>query len=240
MTAGTAQDGGFAPALLAWYDRHGRKQLPWQAPRTPYRVWLSEIMLQQTQVATVIGYFQRFVDALPDPVRASVLDAAVFGMEFDVDVVARVIGGEALAAPSPWRRAESVLRTTDERIWRFRHEHRPRLRRVGRVAGRVPPHRRQHALVRHAVPRPQLLRPHRPVEKHRRRALDVVDRDLVLPGPAQPLLVAQVPGHVVRLRHQPCEFDVQPPAPCELIREAHHAVDVRDQPRRQIAFETLT
>ena len=66
MTAGTAQDGGFAPALLAWYDRHGRKQLPWQAPRTPYRVWLSEIMLQQTQVATVIGYFQRFVDALPD------------------------------------------------------------------------------------------------------------------------------------------------------------------------------
>lgn len=56
----------FAQSLLAWYDQHGRKQLPWQTPRTPYRVWLSEIMLQQTQVATVIGYFQRFVDALPD------------------------------------------------------------------------------------------------------------------------------------------------------------------------------
>lgn len=66
MSAAAPQDAGFAPALLAWYDRHGRKQLPWQTPRTPYRVWLSEIMLQQTQVATVIGYFQRFVDALPD------------------------------------------------------------------------------------------------------------------------------------------------------------------------------
>lgn len=55
-----------APRLLPWYDRHGRKQLPWQSPRTPYRVWLSEIMLQQTQVATVIGYFDRFVTALPE------------------------------------------------------------------------------------------------------------------------------------------------------------------------------
>lgn len=52
--------------LLAWFDRHGRHDLPWQHPRTPYRVWLSEIMLQQTQVSVVTGYFQRFVDALPD------------------------------------------------------------------------------------------------------------------------------------------------------------------------------
>ncbi len=56
----------FAPALLAWFDRHGRHDLPWQHPRTPYRVWLSEIMLQQTQVAVVVPYFARFVDALPD------------------------------------------------------------------------------------------------------------------------------------------------------------------------------
>jgi len=56
----------FADALLAWYDRHGRRDLPWQHPRTPYRVWLSEIMLQQTQVRTVIPYFERFVAALPD------------------------------------------------------------------------------------------------------------------------------------------------------------------------------
>jgi A/G-specific adenine glycosylase len=66
MNAAAIRETDFAPALLDWYDRHGRKQLPWQTPRTPYRVWLSEIMLQQTQVATVIGYFQRFVDALPD------------------------------------------------------------------------------------------------------------------------------------------------------------------------------
>jgi A/G-specific adenine glycosylase len=60
----------FASALLAWFDRHGRKDLPWQQASAPgrrdaYRVWLSETMLQQTQVATVIPYFQRFVAALP-------------------------------------------------------------------------------------------------------------------------------------------------------------------------------
>ena len=55
-----------APRLLGWFDQCGRHDLPWQHPRTPYRVWLSEVMLQQTQVQTVIPYFQRFVDALPD------------------------------------------------------------------------------------------------------------------------------------------------------------------------------
>ena len=59
----------FATRLLAWFDRSGRHDLPWQHPRTPYRVWLSEIMLQQTQVAVVVPYFERFVAALPD-VRA--------------------------------------------------------------------------------------------------------------------------------------------------------------------------
>lgn len=52
--------------LLAWFDRHGRHDLPWQRPRTPYRVWISEIMLQQTQVQTVIPYFERFMERLPD------------------------------------------------------------------------------------------------------------------------------------------------------------------------------
>ncbi|HKR76158.1 MAG TPA: A/G-specific adenine glycosylase [Rhodanobacter sp.] len=61
----------FAAALLAWFDRHGRHDLPWQSMspdgrRDAYRVWLSEVMLQQTQVATVVGYFERFVAALPD------------------------------------------------------------------------------------------------------------------------------------------------------------------------------
>lgn len=56
----------FARSLLRWYDRNGRHDLPWQQPRTPYRVWISEVMLQQTQVATVIPYFERFVTALCD------------------------------------------------------------------------------------------------------------------------------------------------------------------------------
>jgi A/G-specific adenine glycosylase len=50
-----------APALLAWFERAGRKHLPWQREPTAYRVWISEIMLQQTQVATVIDYYQRFM-----------------------------------------------------------------------------------------------------------------------------------------------------------------------------------
>ena len=56
----------FADQLIVWFDHNGRHDLPWQHPRTPYRVWLSEIMLQQTQVQTVIPYYQRFVEALPD------------------------------------------------------------------------------------------------------------------------------------------------------------------------------
>ena len=56
----------FAGRLLVWFDISGRHDLPWQHPRTPYRVWLSEIMLQQTQVRVVVPYFERFVAALPD------------------------------------------------------------------------------------------------------------------------------------------------------------------------------
>ena len=60
----TAAD--LAPALLRWYAIDGRKDLPWQRDRTPYRVWVSEIMLQQTQVGTVIGYYERFMARFPD------------------------------------------------------------------------------------------------------------------------------------------------------------------------------
>ncbi len=56
----------FRRRLLAWYDRHGRKKLPWKRARDPYRIWVSEIMLQQTQVATVIPYFERFIERFPD------------------------------------------------------------------------------------------------------------------------------------------------------------------------------
>ena len=51
--------------LLAWFDAHGRKGLPWQQNPTPYRVWVSEVMLQQTQVATVIPYYERFMTRFP-------------------------------------------------------------------------------------------------------------------------------------------------------------------------------
>jgi A/G-specific adenine glycosylase len=51
--------------VLDWFDLHGRKDLPWQQEVTPYRVWVSEIMLQQTQVATVIPYFERFMQRFP-------------------------------------------------------------------------------------------------------------------------------------------------------------------------------
>ena len=56
----------FQQLVLDWFVEHGRHDLPWQVDRSPYRVWLSEIMLQQTQVKTVIPYFQRFIEHYPD------------------------------------------------------------------------------------------------------------------------------------------------------------------------------
>ncbi|WP_241053501.1 A/G-specific adenine glycosylase [Achromobacter xylosoxidans] len=56
----------FAPRIVAWQRQHGRHDLPWQNTRDPYRIWLSEIMLQQTQVATVIPYYERFLQRFPD------------------------------------------------------------------------------------------------------------------------------------------------------------------------------
>jgi len=55
----------FAEQVLAWYQKQGRKSLPWQQDKSPYRVWVSEIMLQQTQVATVIPYYLRFMESFP-------------------------------------------------------------------------------------------------------------------------------------------------------------------------------
>jgi len=74
----------FSNRLLHWWDQHGRKDLPWQHPRTPYRVWISEIMLQQTQVTTVIPYFERWVKSFPDL-------AALAGVPLD-DVLAHWSG----------------------------------------------------------------------------------------------------------------------------------------------------
>jgi A/G-specific adenine glycosylase len=58
--------GDFASAVVKWQRTHGRNDLPWQNTQDPYRVWLSEIMLQQTQVVTVKGYFARFLESFPD------------------------------------------------------------------------------------------------------------------------------------------------------------------------------
>lgn len=57
----------FSERLLAWYDRAGRKDLPWQLDKTPYRTWVSEVMLQQTQAQTVIPYFKCFIKEFPSP-----------------------------------------------------------------------------------------------------------------------------------------------------------------------------
>ena len=61
----------FSSQVVTWYHQQGRKHLPWQQDKTPYRVWISEIMLQQTQVKTVIPYYLRFMDSFP-----TVLDLA--------------------------------------------------------------------------------------------------------------------------------------------------------------------
>ena len=72
---GPVAEAAFADRLLSWFDQHGRHDLPWQHPRSPWRVWVSEIMLQQTQVATVTGYFDRFMARFPTP--AAMAEASV-------------------------------------------------------------------------------------------------------------------------------------------------------------------
>jgi len=67
FTGSTADPDFFADRLLSWFERHGRHDLPWQRGADAYRVWISEIMLQQTQVRTVIPYFERFVARFPTP-----------------------------------------------------------------------------------------------------------------------------------------------------------------------------
>jgi A/G-specific adenine glycosylase len=60
------QGGSFSARVIEWQRSHGRHALPWQSSTDPYRVWLSEIMLQQTQVGTVLGYYERFLERFPD------------------------------------------------------------------------------------------------------------------------------------------------------------------------------
>ncbi|MES2249257.1 MAG: A/G-specific adenine glycosylase [Pseudomonadota bacterium] len=71
----------FAAQIVRWQRSHGRSELPWQNTRDPYRVWLSEVMLQQTQVTTVLGYFARFLERFPDVAAlAAGTEDEVFGL----------------------------------------------------------------------------------------------------------------------------------------------------------------
>ena len=71
----------FAKRLVDWQRSHGRSTLPWQNTQDPYRVWLSEVMLQQTQVVTVLGYFERFLARFPDVTAlAAGSEDEVFGL----------------------------------------------------------------------------------------------------------------------------------------------------------------
>ena len=71
----------FAARIVAWQRSHGRSELPWQNTQDPYRVWLSEVMLQQTQVSTVLGYFSRFLERFPTVhALAAATEDKVFGL----------------------------------------------------------------------------------------------------------------------------------------------------------------
>jgi A/G-specific adenine glycosylase len=102
----------FASRLLRWHARHGRHDLPWQHPRTPYRVWVAEVMLQQTQVATVIPYYARFLQRFPDV-------AALAAAKLD-DVLALWAGLGYYARARNLHRAARVI--VDEHRGEFPHD----------------------------------------------------------------------------------------------------------------------
>jgi A/G-specific adenine glycosylase len=96
----------FSERVLQWFDLHGRKHLPWQEHKTAYRVWVSEIMLQQTQVATVIPYFERFIERFPT--------AQVLAQASQDDVLQHWSGlGYYARARNLHKAAQQVCRTFD-------------------------------------------------------------------------------------------------------------------------------
>ncbi|MEH6421933.1 A/G-specific adenine glycosylase [Pseudomonas sp. CGJS7] len=104
----------FASRLLAWFDVSGRHDLPWQHPRSPYRVWLSEIMLQQTQVKTAAPYFERFVAALPDlPALAAASQDTVLGLWSGLGYYARARNLHAAAKLCVQRHGGDLPRDID-------------------------------------------------------------------------------------------------------------------------------
>lgn len=104
-----------AHRLLPWFDIHGRRNLPWQREPTPYRVWISEVMLQQTQVETVIPYFARFTARFPDvaTLAAASLDE-VLALWSGLGYYARARNLHRAAQQVVARRAGSLPESLDE------------------------------------------------------------------------------------------------------------------------------
>ncbi len=109
----------FARRLLTWFEQHGRKNLPWQSNPSAYRVWVSEVMLQQTQVATVIGYFERFVQRFPtvESLAEAPLDEVLhlwtglgyYARARNLHAAAKMIAAKALGAEASAVRAPAEL-----------------------------------------------------------------------------------------------------------------------------------
>ena len=95
-----------ATRVVVWQASYGRNELPWQNTRDPYRVWLSEIMLQQTQVITVLDYFARFLQRFPDVASlAAATQDEVLGLWSGLGyysrggMLARSVSSRCMAAP---------------------------------------------------------------------------------------------------------------------------------------------
>ena len=101
---GVSTDRLFFDQLVVWQRQHGRHGLPWQGTRDPYRVWLSEVMLQQTQVSTVLGYYPQFLARFPDvQALAEQLPAAAYLLNLCHDRwVITAVPATCTGAPRPW------------------------------------------------------------------------------------------------------------------------------------------
>ena len=143
----------FGKTVVAWQRRHGRNALPWQNTRDPYRVWLSEIMLQQTQVVTVLGYYERFLARWPrvtdlaaatlDEVLAQWAGLGYYSRARNLHACARVVaelhGGEFPATAAGLQTLPGIGRSTAAAIAAFCFGERVAILdgNVKRVLGRV-------------------------------------------------------------------------------------------------------
>ncbi len=117
MDHATTDTDWFAERLIAWHRRAGRHDLPWQGTRDPYRIWLSEIMLQQTQVATVVPYYERFVARFPDlPALAGAELDEVLGLWSGLGYYSRARNLHRCAREAAERYGGSLPATLDELV----------------------------------------------------------------------------------------------------------------------------